>query len=165
MTDNKCDKTVYVQNCEDFRSLNNIMWRVPILVMSLTGGLLVAVATFELSDPARQGILVFAGLINLAFIVVLYRLRYVMDRILKQIHAYQGTKYQKGFRVVLTLSAILLISMLGSFYSAWEVSDMFRTSVDASLECENGIAKISVADHSDSDRVLLSVVCDSEEPL
>ena len=140
----KCNKTVYEQNCEDFRSLNNIMWRVPILVMSLTGGLLVAVATFDLSDPARQGILVFAALVNLAFIIVLFRLRFVMDRILKQVHDYQGTEYQKGFCVVRTLSAILFISMIGSIYSAYNVSDVFRKNEIATVECPNGIARISV---------------------
>ena len=41
---------------------------------------------------------------------------------------------------------------------------MFRSNVNATLECTNGIARISIADHNDPDHVLLNVVCDSEEP-
>lgn len=85
-----CEKEefVYNQNCQDFRSLNEIMWRVPILAMSLTGGLGIAIATFDLSNPARQALLVFAGLGNVIFILVLFRLRSVMDRLLMNIHAF-----------------------------------------------------------------------------
>ena len=138
------------------------MWRVPILVMSLTGGLLIAVATFELSDIARRGILVFAGLINAAFIVVLIRLRRVMDRLLKHIHDYQGTKFQKGFVVVRTLSVILSICMVVSFISAWKVSYIFSSNVEATLECQNGINRVSLIEQSDSDRIVLNIDCDSE---
>lgn len=163
MSDKPCRKTIYEQNCEHFRSLNDIMWRVPILVMSLTGGLGIVVATFDLSDPTRRAILIFAGIINLAFILVLFRLRNVIDLLLKEIHDYQNTKHQRGFFVVRVLSSILLVGMLGSFYFAWNVSDVFRPKANASLECLSGTARITVADRPDAQRVLLDVVCNSGE--
>jgi hypothetical protein len=41
------EKLCYEQNCEQMRSLNQIMWQVPIIAMTLTGGLWRAVATLN----------------------------------------------------------------------------------------------------------------------
>jgi hypothetical protein len=46
-------KLCYEQNCEQMRSLNQIMWQVPIIAMTLTGGLWYGVATLS---AAQTGI-------------------------------------------------------------------------------------------------------------
>lgn len=163
MTDSGSDKTIYEQNCEDFRSLNDIMWKVPLLVMSLTGGLGVAVATFDLADSARCALLIFIGSINVAFILVLYRLRFVMDKLLKRIHEFQGTEHKYGYYVVTILSLILLAGAVGSYYYASNVIDLLPPQVSTDLNCGNGRSTISVVDQPDSERVILEVTCKSIE--
>ena len=136
-----CQKLVYEQTCEDFRSLNDIMWRVPIMVMTLTGGLGVAIATFDLSDPARRAISIFAAVINIAFIGVLIRLRIVMQKLLQRIHAYQGTTSGNGFIVVGIFSLMLAVAASGSLYFAWNADDVFRTEAEADVTTSQAPSK------------------------
>jgi hypothetical protein len=51
------DKVCYEQNCEHMRSLNQIMWQVPMIAMTLTGGLWYAVATMKGMDAKVRGAL------------------------------------------------------------------------------------------------------------
>ena len=41
------EKVCYEQNCQTFRSLNQLMWQVPIIAMTVTGGLWFGVGTFS----------------------------------------------------------------------------------------------------------------------
>ena len=59
------EKLCYEQNCEHMRSLNQIMWQVPMIAMTLTGGLWYAVATVKGMDSiARIGMLGFSAIAN-----------------------------------------------------------------------------------------------------
>ncbi|TIV49441.1 MAG: hypothetical protein E5V88_24645 [Mesorhizobium sp.] len=80
-------KVIYEQRCEDFRSLNGFLWQSPLIVMTLTGGLWFAVASFDINDRARSMLLIFAGISNLLMIIALIRLRYVMQRVLADIRS------------------------------------------------------------------------------
>lgn len=72
-------KEAYEQNYQQFRSLNQIMWQIPILAMTLTGGLWFGVSTLN-DNPALVTILLMTAFFgNLALSVVLYRFRNVMQ--------------------------------------------------------------------------------------
>ena len=79
------DKTKYEQLCTDFRALNAILWQMPVIFTTLTGGLWFAVASLDLTNHARSLILVFAALANLLMIAALARLRYIMEKQRKKI--------------------------------------------------------------------------------
>lgn len=69
----------YAQNYEQFRSLNQIMWRVPVLAMTLTGGLWFGVSTI-LDRPLLVSVLLLTAVVgNLAFVAILFRFRHVMQ--------------------------------------------------------------------------------------
>lgn len=112
-------KAVYEQRCEDFRSLNGFLWQSPLIIMTLTGGLWFAVASFALSDTARSMLLIFAGLANLLMIGALIRLRWVMRGVLRDIRAYDGLHAVGGnFIIVGIFSALLALTALGSFIAS-----------------------------------------------
>ena len=112
-------KVIYEQRCEDFRSLNGFLWQSPLIIMSLTGGLWFAVASFALSDAARTMLLVFAGLANLLMIGALIRLRWVMQSVLTDIRGYDK-KHKVGgnYIIVGIFSLLLLMTAFGSFVAS-----------------------------------------------
>jgi DNA polymerase III epsilon subunit-like protein len=72
-------KVCYEQNCQHMRSLNQIMWQVPIAAMTLTGGLWYAVATLSgVGMGIKYLLLLFAAIANSLLILVLRRVRLVM---------------------------------------------------------------------------------------
>lgn len=72
----------YRQNFETFRSLNTLFWQIPLIAMTLTGGLWFGVSTV-LSEPwFGRGLLALAALGNFGLVIVLNRLRYIMGRYL-----------------------------------------------------------------------------------
>jgi hypothetical protein len=88
------DKICYVQNCEHMRSLVQIMWQVPMLAMTLTGGLWYAVATMKGMDPnARSALLVFSAIANGGLILMINRVRNVIAAYLKRIKSFNPTSH------------------------------------------------------------------------
>lgn len=75
-------KISIVENAHSFRSLNQIMWQVPILAMTLTGGLWFGVASLAERPLMSASMLIFAGLGNFCLAAVLYRVRHVIGRYL-----------------------------------------------------------------------------------
>lgn len=129
------DKICYEQNCEAFRALNQFMWQVPVIAMTLTGGLWYGVATLnEMKGVIKALLLMLAALGDLAFIVVLVRVRAVMGTYLERIKefnpgscavaTYSGSFWSflrseltssKGNKVVVrTFSALLALAAVGS---------------------------------------------------
>ena len=133
-TDGAIDaKTAYEQLCTDFRALNTILWQLPVIVTTLTGGLWFAVASFDLTDQARSGLLVFAGLADLIMIAALIRLRYVMETMRGRICAFDGRPSPKGnFFTVGLMSLLLLIVALGSFTASCNPSAWFAKAASHS---------------------------------
>lgn len=75
----------YRQASEDFRQLNQIFWQAPGIVITITGGLGIAIATQDLDIRLERGMLFFAAFVNLIWIVVLTRLRLgVMSHLLQR---------------------------------------------------------------------------------
>lgn len=72
----------YKQNYLQFRSLNQIMWQIPVLAMTLTGGLWFGVSKIENNPLLAEVLLLTAVVGNLALSIILYRFRFVMRRYL-----------------------------------------------------------------------------------
>lgn len=78
------------QNSETFRALNALMWQVPLIAMTLTGGLWFGVSSISKdSDLAflRPGLLLLAGVGDLLLIVILERLRHIIGEYLRWLNA------------------------------------------------------------------------------
>jgi hypothetical protein len=63
------DKVCYEQNCQQLRHLNQIMWQVPTIAMTVTGALWYAVSATQFDHRLKAGILVFAALANIGLIL------------------------------------------------------------------------------------------------
>jgi len=72
----------YNQNWETFRSLNNLMWQIPLIAMTLTGGLWFGVSTVKDMPYFAAGLLFLAGCGNIGLMLTLRRLRYIMAQYL-----------------------------------------------------------------------------------
>ncbi|MDF1775725.1 MAG: class I SAM-dependent methyltransferase [Rhizobiaceae bacterium] len=77
----------YEQNYQQFRSLNQIMWQIPVLAMTLTGGLWFGVSKLQSSPLLVTVLLLTATLGNLALVAILYRFRHVMGCYLQWLKA------------------------------------------------------------------------------
>ena len=79
----------YKQVCEDFRQLNQSFWQAPVIIVSITGGIGLAVATVE-SWYLRVGLLILAAFCNAAWAWVIVRLRSgVMEQLLRAKQAFE----------------------------------------------------------------------------
>lgn len=79
----KITKEAYEQNYQQFRSLNQIMWQIPVLAMTLTGGLWFGVSTLD-NNPLLVTILLMTALFgNVVLSGVLLRFRHVMGCYMK----------------------------------------------------------------------------------
>ena len=99
MNENKFEreKVCYEQNCEQARGLNNQMNRVPVLAMTLTGGLWFAAGVTEnLYPEIRFGLLVFSGFCNLALIAAALRIRDVFHSYLEKLEQFNPDSFANG---------------------------------------------------------------------
>lgn len=121
------EKLCYQQNFEQFRSLNQIMWQVPIIAMTLTGGLWFGVAKIDVQD-AQCALLALAVLGNSGLIAVLKRTRFVMGEYLDKIKAFYPDAFveakgkglfERGRTVVVVFQILLGLSALLSLIGIW----------------------------------------------
>jgi hypothetical protein len=124
MTDKEA--RIYEQNCQEFRSLNGFFWQVPLIMMTLNGGLWYSVASLDLSVTAQRGVLAFAVVANLVMAVALGRLRNVMASLLVEIHAFQGTAAPGRARLIQYLfQSLMLFAAIGAFLAALNPQQQF----------------------------------------
>jgi len=86
-------QAAFTQNHLAFRSLNQQMWQIPLIAMTLTGGLWFGVLRVEGQLFFQTALLTLAALGNLSLVVVLQRLRFVMGEYL----AWLESNYPPGF--------------------------------------------------------------------
>lgn len=118
MPDTDRTKTIFEQDCQEFRSLNGFLWQVPIIVSTLTGGLWFGVTNVHGDLFVGPALFFLAGMVNLTFIVVLWRLRMgVMESLLERISQYQRRRRSTSWRyTMITMFSILLaVSAIISF--------------------------------------------------
>lgn len=86
-------QAAFEQNHLAFRSLNQQMWQIPLISMTLTGGLWFGVSRVEEFPLFQLALLFLAAVGNAALFVVILRLRFVMEQYLKWLE----TNYPSGF--------------------------------------------------------------------
>ena len=112
-------KAAYDQNHASFRSLNQQMWQIPLISMTLTGGLWFGVSRVEDFPIFQLALLFLAAAGNGALFVVILRLRFVMEQHLTWLEAAhpdgfvsaKGTEwYNKPFVVRTSFQGMLLLA-------------------------------------------------------
>lgn len=86
-------KAAFDQNHASFRALNQQMWQIPLISMTLTGGLWFGVSRVEDFPLFQLTLLVLAAAGNAALFVIILRLRFVMEQHLKWLEM----SYPAGF--------------------------------------------------------------------
>jgi hypothetical protein len=112
------EKTIFEQDCQEFRSLNSFLWQIPVIVSTLTGGLWFGAAKLTHDSVIIQSwLFLLAGVVNLCFVIVLWRLRAgVMEPLLERITAYQGRPRNAGkYLMIWMFTVILVFSSIFSF--------------------------------------------------
>jgi hypothetical protein len=82
------DRICYEHHSESFRNLNTQMWQVPIIAMTLTGGLWFGIVSSDLLNThacAAKLLLTFCGICDILFIMVLCRVRLVMTCLIEKL--------------------------------------------------------------------------------
>ncbi|WP_066725650.1 class I SAM-dependent methyltransferase [Sphingomonas pituitosa] len=106
------------QNFETFRALNALMWQIPLIAMTLTGGLWFGVSSIKDMALMRSGLLLLAGLGDLGLMIVLSRLRHIIGCYLDWINAAfprgfvsaRGTSWGTRSETVKTTFQLMLLS-------------------------------------------------------
>ena len=99
MTDSEFarQKVCYEQNFQQARNLNVQMNHVPVLAMTLTGGLWFGAGVTEyLHEQIRFALLLFAGFCNIALILAILRIRDVLESYLEKIQAFHEPSFASG---------------------------------------------------------------------
>jgi SAM-dependent methyltransferase len=118
---------IYNQNAETFRALNALMWQTPLIGMTLTGGLWFGVAKAE-ATPLFQLLLLFLTATgDVALIAVLARLRYIVERYLDWLRAFDANGFvdapgagywtkpvrvRSMFQIMLLLAAVASLALM-----------------------------------------------------
>ncbi len=125
-------KLCYEQNCESARSVNKQMNQVPLLAMTLTGGLWFAAGLqISLDKEIRFGLLLFAGLCNLALVLAAIRIRDVFQSYIDRMEefyppAFPGGKPRKprlpwlgNYSMISIYCVLIVVAGLMSFAGAF----------------------------------------------
>lgn len=129
----------YQENFEQARSLNAQMNQVPVLAMTLTGGLWFGAGVTEnLPVEIRFALLFFAGLCNLALILAALRIRDVLESYLEKIEAFHPPSFASGkpknprlpwlgsYSMISIYCALMLFasvfSFVGAFWKYWPLA-------------------------------------------
>jgi len=122
----------YKQACEDFRQLNQMFWQAPTIIVTITGGLGLAVATQKLNSEVQFWLLIFAGICNVVWILVLCRLRLgVMSHLLKRTRRMSNGVVARNPHRLLEHSVLILFCLLltvaaaGCFSAAFNRERLF----------------------------------------
>lgn len=137
------DEKIYAELCAEFRALNTIFWQIPLIVMTLNGGLWFAVASLDLTTSGQQLILAFTALINVTFILALLRVRMIMEGLLKRIRTFEGraaTTDGWAGAILVMFWALMGIATLGAVVVAWNPAAYLKPkSADAAVVvCQAG---------------------------
>lgn len=82
------DKACYNQQSESYRSLNSQMWQVPLLGMTLTGGLWFGITSSNVDDSMGAWILLFCGICDFLLILIIWRVRVILALIINKLNEF-----------------------------------------------------------------------------
>lgn len=143
---NEMALAAYNQNFETFRSLNGLMWQIPLIAMTLTGGLWFGVTSTEAAPEFRLGLLVLAGFGNLGLVAILQRLRYIMKCYLDwlevanpsgHVAAPGESFFTRSQRMKQVVQALLLLAAIMSFALLYPLPFLQKHSEDAMSTAAN----------------------------
>lgn len=136
------DMKAFEQNHETFRSLNHQMWQIPLISMTLTGGLWFGVSKVDGQPLFQIALLSMAMIGNAALFLVIQRLRYVMERTLSWIEQASGDNFvsakgdhwynrplvvRRSFQTLLGLASL---TSLGLLVITWLQTDWSEVVVE-----------------------------------
>lgn len=127
MGKSKYPEEQYKQWREDFRQLNSLFWRTPILASTGIGGLWFGIATLDITTPARTALLSFSVLYCIVMMIIVWRLRMrVMSRLLEWLDEIEGFEGRRSNHVVAVAFMLLMgIACLGSFVAIFNQDNLF----------------------------------------
>lgn len=117
------DKICYEQNFQQYRAMNQIMWQVPLLAITITGGLWYAALTEAGAEEFRRPLFLLSAVLDFALIAVLWRVRLVMTAYGEKIRAFNpaayveaddGGLFNRRYTVVTALSVAVGVAGIGS---------------------------------------------------
>ncbi|MFN3828256.1 MAG: hypothetical protein ACK4NR_11615 [Micavibrio sp.] len=121
----------FQHNFEQARSLISQINHIPIIAITITGGLWYGAGVAEeIDDGIRFMLMVFAGVCNIAFSLSLLRVRDVLESYLEKIEAFNPATFASGkpkkpkmpllqnYSVVRMFSLLMFIAGLCSFFVA-----------------------------------------------
>ena len=117
------NKACYEQNFQQYRAMNQIMWQVPLLAITITGGLWYAALNATGVQDFKRPIFLLAFVLDAALIAVLWRVRHVMSAYMVQIENFNPVSFVKAsgrglfnwpYTVVSAFSVALTIAAIGS---------------------------------------------------
>lgn len=144
----------YNQNFETFRALNALMWQIPLIAMTLTGGLWFGVSSISKDSGLaflRPGLLLLAGVGDVLLIVILERLRHIIGEYLAWLAAAHpsghvaaaGVRWWNSRRIVKTCFQLMLgFAAVASFV-------LFGMTMTATIHAPNTAAPKSAIDWYD----------------
>lgn len=125
------DKVCYEQNFQQYRAMNQIMWQVPLLAITITGGLWYAALNVTGVQDFKRPIFLLAFVLDFALIAVLWRVRHVMSAYMVQIESFNPGSFVKAsgrglfnwpYTVVTAFSVALAIAATGSLIGFLDIS-------------------------------------------
>lgn len=128
------EKIAFQENASHLRALNQFLWQVPIIAMTLTGGLWYGAAMLKEAEDYKFALLLFCGLSDLTLIVILWRTRFVFEAILEKTKAFHsdtvigkiaptvpGFRWMGSYTVVGSFSFLLAIAGAMSIWGAFKI--------------------------------------------
>ncbi len=105
------DKAAYEQNFEQFRDMNRIMWQVPVLGITITGGFWYAAFAVAEMNGISRALFLMCAVLDLSLMAVLWRIRFVMSAYLTKLEAFNPTSFVKADgKSLFTRSHVVIIA-------------------------------------------------------
>lgn len=136
------EELIYEQQSNDVRALNTFFWQIPLIMMTLNGGLWFSVASLELDHTTQRGILWFAAAANVIMAFALTRVRDIMGELLTETRKFEGRPAPETERVVVRLFCFMLLAAaLGAILASCTPGDRFLKASNAAKAAAISAAK------------------------
>lgn len=128
----KKQELTFLEAGQHLRALNQQLWQVPGMVIAITGG--IWYGTLSISDESTKSFaLLFAAVVNLITIIIIWRLRKIIDMQIALQNIFSKIKKTHGKNTVvwcwtLLLLAALILSLLASSHSPTATTTKPETS-------------------------------------
>jgi hypothetical protein len=128
----KKEELIFVEAGQHIRALNAILWQVPSMAIAITGGLWYGVSLFD-HGTVKIAALIFTSLVDIITVLIIWRLRSVMDEYIVTQRSFQPnvTQKRKKNRVIMYWTSILLLAAAMGFLGATNVKKLVRDSVNS----------------------------------